>query len=100
MQPQRDLAADQGGRTGVDDLPHLECVGAAHPHREQLVTGKMEGLQKPEMREFLLVATLPRGELRALNTSASSSPYSAASSKSQLSRRISYGSAAAFKSVL
>jgi hypothetical protein len=52
------------------------------------------------MREFLLVATLPRGELRALNTSASSSPYSAASSKSQLPRRISYGSAAAFKSVL
>jgi hypothetical protein len=61
VQPHRDLAADQGGRHGVNDLPHLDRAGAAHPHREQLVIGKAEGRQGSEMLEFLLVAPLPGG---------------------------------------
>lgn len=45
MQPHRDLAADQRGRHRVNDLPHLDRAGAAHPHREPLVVDKAKGRQ-------------------------------------------------------
>jgi hypothetical protein len=43
VQAHRDLAADQGGRHRVDDLPHLDRAGAAHPHRQQLIVSKAKG---------------------------------------------------------
>jgi hypothetical protein len=60
VQPHRDLAANQGGRHRVDNLPHLDRAGAPHPHREQLVVGKAKSRQWCQPFEFLLVAPLAR----------------------------------------